>query len=180
MNYAALDVEELGSVYESLLDEYPVIVDPRLADVPGSPSSRAPIARPPARTTRRRELVKETLDSALDPVIAERLKAAAEPAPSRSCSRCQGAPGADRGAAGDPGLRPRVRLRPLSAGGRAADRPGAGPGPHGRGRAVARRRVRHATREAIIHCIYGVDKNPLAVDLCKVALWIEGQPRASR
>ena len=23
-------------------------------------------------------------------------------------------------------------------------------------------------------CIYGVDINPLAVDLCKVALWIEG------
>ena len=34
--------------------------------------------------------------------------------------------------------------------------------------------VRRWTREAIIHCIYGVDKNPLAVDLCKVALWIEG------
>ncbi|HEX29584.1 TPA: hypothetical protein ENG04_05830, partial [Candidatus Poribacteria bacterium] len=26
----------------------------------------------------------------------------------------------------------------------------------------------------ISRCIYGVDKNPLAVDLCKVALWIEG------
>jgi hypothetical protein len=30
------------------------------------------------------------------------------------------------------------------------------------------------------HCIYGVDKNPLAVELCKVALWLEahnpGQP----
>ena len=24
------------------------------------------------------------------------------------------------------------------------------------------------------HCLYGVDKNPLAVDLCKVALWLEG------
>ena len=24
------------------------------------------------------------------------------------------------------------------------------------------------------HCIYGVDKNPLAVDLCRVALWLEG------
>jgi len=28
-------------------------------------------------------------------------------------------------------------------------------------------------REVIAHCIYGVDKNPLAVELCKVALWIE-------
>ena len=35
-------------------------------------------------------------------------------------------------------------------------------------------------RAAIRHCIYGVDLNPLAVELCKVALWLEahipGQP----
>jgi type II restriction/modification system DNA methylase subunit YeeA len=30
-------------------------------------------------------------------------------------------------------------------------------------------------RDVIAHCIYGVDKNPLAVELCKVALWIESQ-----
>jgi hypothetical protein len=38
----------------------------------------------------------------------------------------------------------------------------------------------HAKRNAILNCIYGVDKNPLAVELCKVALWLEaylpGQP----
>ena len=33
---------------------------------------------------------------------------------------------------------------------------------------------RSAVRDVIQHCIYGVDLNPLAVDLCKVALWIEG------
>ena len=33
---------------------------------------------------------------------------------------------------------------------------------------------RRAVREVIRTCIYAVDKNPLAVDLCKVALWIEG------
>jgi len=32
---------------------------------------------------------------------------------------------------------------------------------------------RIAVRDVIAHCIYGVDLNPLAVDLCKVALWIE-------
>jgi len=32
---------------------------------------------------------------------------------------------------------------------------------------------REAVRHVIARCIYGVDKNPLAVDLCKVALWIE-------
>lgn len=32
---------------------------------------------------------------------------------------------------------------------------------------------RHALREVVQHCIYGVDKNPLAVELCRAALWIE-------
>ena len=39
---------------------------------------------------------------------------------------------------------------------------------------------RSALRDAICNCIYGVDLNPLAVELCKVALWLEahipGQP----
>jgi hypothetical protein len=34
--------------------------------------------------------------------------------------------------------------------------------------------LRQAIRDVVQHCIYGVDLNPLAVDLCKVALWIEG------
>src|ERR1019366_635566 len=34
-------------------------------------------------------------------------------------------------------------------------------------------RVREAIRDVISHCIYGVDRNPLAVDLCRVALWLE-------
>jgi hypothetical protein len=33
---------------------------------------------------------------------------------------------------------------------------------------------REALRDVIRSCIYAVDKNPLAIDLCKVALWIEG------
>jgi hypothetical protein len=35
--------------------------------------------------------------------------------------------------------------------------------------------VREAVRDVISHCIYGVDKNPLAVELCRVALWLESQ-----
>lgn len=34
-------------------------------------------------------------------------------------------------------------------------------------------RVREAIRDVVSHCIYGVDRNPLAVDLCRVALWLE-------
>jgi len=33
--------------------------------------------------------------------------------------------------------------------------------------------VRQGVRDAIKNCIYGVDKNPYAVELCKVALWLE-------
>ncbi|MBX0330191.1 hypothetical protein K2Z83_21205 [Oscillochloris sp. ZM17-4] len=33
---------------------------------------------------------------------------------------------------------------------------------------------RHAVRDVIQRCIFGVDLNPLATDLCKLALWIEG------
>ncbi len=35
-------------------------------------------------------------------------------------------------------------------------------------------RVRESIRDCVSHCIYGVDKNQLAVDLCRVALWLEG------
>lgn len=33
--------------------------------------------------------------------------------------------------------------------------------------------LRKAKRDVIRHCIYGVDMNPMAVELCKVALWLE-------
>ena len=55
VNYAHLDVEEFGSVYESLLDYGPVV---QLGGVSGVPPASswllAPNASRPARTTRRR------------------------------------------------------------------------------------------------------------------------------
>lgn len=33
--------------------------------------------------------------------------------------------------------------------------------------------VQHALREVVSRCIYGVDINPMAVELCKVSLWME-------
>ena len=33
--------------------------------------------------------------------------------------------------------------------------------------------LRHALRDVISHCIYGVDLNPMAVELAKVSLWLE-------
>jgi hypothetical protein len=33
--------------------------------------------------------------------------------------------------------------------------------------------IRKAMKNVVRNCIYGVDKNPLAVELCKIALWLE-------
>lgn len=172
VNYAALDVEELGSVYESLLDEHPVLVTapnglPQFAFVHGSERKTT------GSYYTARELVKETLDSALDTVIEERLQAAAGEARKRR------APAADLRLAQKDAL---LALRVCDSA------CGSGHFLLAAARRIGRRlaqvdtsedepapeAVRRWTRQAIIHCIYGVDKNPLAVDLCKVALWIEG------
>ena len=33
---------------------------------------------------------------------------------------------------------------------------------------------RHALREVVARCIYGVDRNPMAIELARMALWLEG------
>ena len=33
--------------------------------------------------------------------------------------------------------------------------------------------IRHALRDVVSRCLYGVDVNPMAVELCKVSLWLE-------
>ena len=184
VNYAALDVEELGSVYESLLDEYPVILPSPVVGGEGHPCFDF-VQGTERKTTGSyytpRELVKETLDAALDPVIAERLKEAAQTAAHevrRTPHPTRTTPAADKQRALEALLAIRVCDPACGSGhfllaaarriGRALAQVDTGeeePSPEA---------VRRWTREAIIHCIYGVDKNPLAVDLCKVALWIEG------
>jgi hypothetical protein len=159
INYGALDVEELGSVYESLLEFHPVFIekDDELSFdlVYGTErKSTGSYYTPP-------ELVQELIKSALVPVIEDRLKKA----PSKE----------------DALLSIRV-LDPACGSGHfllaAARR---------LGKELAKTRtgedeptpesLRLAVRDIITHCIYGVDKNPLAVDLCKVALWIEGHAK---
>lgn len=158
VNYGALDVEELGSVYESLLDYRPVIsADATQFDL---------VSGTERKTTgsyyTRPELVQELVKSALVPVIEERLRACAADAQARerallAISVCDPACGS-----GHFLLAAARRL----------------------GRELARVRsgeeqptpaqFRRAVRDVIQQCVYGVDLNPLAVDLCKLALWIEG------
>ncbi len=158
VNYAALDVEELGSVYESLLDFHPLVElepRPRFDLVTGSERKQTgSYYTPPS-------LVAELIKSALVPVMTEKLAAAAtwkakeaalldlrvvDPASGSGHFLLAAARSIARELA-------RVRLQ------------GDEPSPV---------EYRQALRDVVRTCIYAVDKNPLAVDLCKVALWIEG------
>jgi hypothetical protein len=160
VNYAALDVEELGSVYESLLELHPFIQ----LDHSGNPEfdfakgggrkETGSYYTPP-------ELVSEVIKSALEPVIANRL-AGKKTASSRekailSIRVCDPACGS-----GHFLLAAARRLgKELARVRTGEDEP-------------APERVRESIRDCVSHCIYGVDKNQLAVDLCRVALWLEG------
>lgn len=159
INYAALDVEELGSVYESLLEFQPVFseseVKPTFDLLTGTErKSTGSYYTPP-------ELVNELIQSALVPVIQDRLKEAKTPAEKEqqllSLTVCDPACGS-----GHFLLAAARRIGRELAITRTGDEE---PSPE---------QMRLAVREVITHCIYGVDKNPLAVDLCKVALWLEG------
>ncbi|NMG60256.1 restriction endonuclease, partial [Geitlerinema sp. P-1104] len=159
VNYAALDVEELGSVYESLLD-----LSPQVQQSGGFYQFRFNVG-----TERKtsgayytpQALVAQLVKSALDPVIENALQAGENPETALlSLNICDPACGSGHfllAAARRIGKElARVRTGELQPGGEV---------------------LRRSVRDAIQNCIYGVDLNPLAVDLCKVALWIEGFSR---
>jgi len=158
VNYAALDVEELGSVYESLLEYHPQIdtsgTTPRFDFVSGSERRSTGSYYTPA------ELVSELVRSALEPVIEERLKNATkrEDKENTLLSIKVVDPAAGSG---------HFLLAAARRLGKELARIRTGEGE------PAPERVREAKRDVVAHCIYGVDKNPLAVELCRVALWIE-------
>ena len=163
MNYAHLDVEELGSVYESLLDYHPILEktsDGQFAFTLASGNER----KSTGSYYTRPELVAELVKSGLEPVMEERLAAAPlkdqKEEALLSLKICDPAAGsghfllaAARRIAGELA---KVRL------GEEQPTPEA---------------FKEAVRDVIRRCVYGVDKNPLAVDLCKVALWLEGHNR---
>ena len=161
VNYAHLDVEEFGSVYESLLDYRPVV------DFGGASGAR-PRFQLAVGTERKQtgsyytppELVRELVESALIPVMEERLaeaKTAKEQEQALLALRvCDPASGSGHFLLAAARRIARELARVRSGG----DEP-------------APSEYRGALRDVVRSCLYAVDKNPLAVDLCKVALWIE-------
>jgi len=159
VNYAALNVEELGSVYESLLEFHP-----HVAGTDGAPTFDLLQEGRERRSTGSHytppELVAPLIKHALEPVLAERLRGAATARQKElailSLKVCDPACGS-----GHFLLAAARRLgKELARVRTGEDEP-------------APERVREAIRDVVTHCIYGVDKNPLAVELCRVALWLE-------
>ena len=157
VDYKNLGSEELGSVYESLLEQNPQVdlTAPsdrlfELREVAGSERKQAGAYYTPT------SLIQCLLDSALDPVLDE---ACRQPDPAQALLAlkvCDPACGSGHfliAAA----WRIARRLASVRSGESEAT-PEA---------------VRSALREVIGRCIYGVDINPMAAELCKVALWIE-------
>ena len=161
VNYAALNVEEFGSVYEGLLEYEPEFTGEgrnlsfglRRGDqraVTGSHYTPDDLVQP---------LIRHSLDHLID----ERLKADDPEVALLDLRVADIACGS-----GHILLAAARRIATKLAAVRTGEEQ---PSPSA---------YRTALRDVIRHCIYGVDVNPLAVELCKVALWLEahipGQP----
>lgn len=158
VNWRAMETEELGSVYESLLELQPqfgddgktLIFASEAAEQKGNQRKTTGSYYTPD------SLVQALLDTALDPVLDKTEAEAADPAQALL-----------KLSVVDPACGSGHFL--LAAARRIATR-------------LARIRAegtpsladfRHAMRDVARSCIHGVDRNPMAVELTKVALWIE-------
>jgi hypothetical protein len=175
-NYALLNVEEFGSVYEGLLEYKPEIT--LIPAIHGGESlMRFSFIRSNERSKSGThytpdELVNPLIKYSLDYLIEERIKQ-----PKRFLSEGE-IQGATLQAMQEKALL-RLKICDVAC--------GSGHILLNAARAIAfelaKKRsgddqpnptaLREATRDVIRNCIYGVDHNPLAVELCKVALWLE-------
>ncbi|WP_374258383.1 Eco57I restriction-modification methylase domain-containing protein [Aquabacterium sp.] len=168
VNYRDMGAEELGSVYESLLElvpDYQHLSQPhaaRLAFVgdEDDASNKGNARKLTGSYYTPDSLVQELIQSALEPVIAQTVQAnPGNPVNALlDLTVCDPACGS-----GHFLLAAARRLADELAKLRAAAVGGA-PTPSD---------YRHALRDVVGHCIYGVDKNPMAIALAKTALWLE-------
>lgn len=163
VDYRNMGPEELGSVYESLLELVPEIdLTAKSFGFVGitSEGSTAGNARKTSGSYYTPDsLVQELIKSALEPVIAQRLQEnRANPTEALLSIRVI-----------DPACGSGHFL--LAAARRLAQELALLRSEDG---AVKPADYRHALREVISHCIFGVDRNPMALELARTALWLEG------
>ena len=152
VDYRNLGSEELGSVYEALLELHPVIDGRtyRLGTAAGNERKTTGSYYTPS------PLIRVLLDSALDPVLDEASNAADPESAILALKALDPAAGSGHFLIA---ASHRIAHRLASVrSGEAEPSPG---------------ELRHALRDVIAHCVYGVDVNPMAVELCKVSLWME-------
>ena len=160
VDYRNLGAEELGGVYESLLGLTPQL------NGGGARFTFAEFAGNARRTSGSYytpdELVRCLLDTALDPVVeaAVRGKTGAEAERAiLDLKVCDPAVGSGHFLVGAAHRLARhlARVRAYSAGDGEPSPP----------------LYQHALRDVIGRCLYGVDVNPMAAELCRVSLWLE-------
>ncbi len=154
VDYRNLGSEELGSVYEALLELHPEVNVPArtFALTSGGGSERKTTGSYYTPSS----LIQCLLDSALDPVVDEAVRGPDPEAALLSLRICDPACGS-----GHFLVAAAHRLAKRLAAVRTGDEE---PSPEAQ---------RGALRDVIGHCLYGVDVNPMAVELCKVSLWME-------
>jgi len=163
IDYRNMGPEELGSVYESLLELVPVVDLPaRIFGFVGLTQEGRTEGN--ARKTTGSyytpdSLVQELLDSALEPVIAQKLAAKPQDPVGAILSISVVDPACGSG------------HFLLAAARRIAEKLAEVRAVEG---AVTPKDYRHALREVIARCIHGVDRNPMALELARTALWLEG------
>lgn len=158
VNWKDMGPEELGSVYESLLELVPEVRDDaREFRFAPTDATRGNARRLSGSYYTPDPLVQQLLDSALEPVIAQRL-AAHPDAPERA-------------------LLELTVLDPACGSGHfllgAARRIAAHLARQRAGGTPTAMEYRMALREVVTHCLYGVDRNPMALELARIALWLE-------
>lgn len=157
VDYRNLGAEELGSVYESLLELHPVV------DVTTGAFSLGTAGGNERKTTGSyytpTSLISELLDSALEPVLDDAVRGLDKDGAERALLAVTVLDPAC--GSGHFLIAAAQRIAKRLAAVRAGDPE---PGPDA---------VHEALRDVVAHCIHGVDVNEMAVELCKVSLWME-------
>lgn len=165
VNWRDMGSEELGSIYESLLELTPQLAyDNRHFSFLEGAATKGNARKTSGSYYTPDSLVQELLDSALEPVVVARL-----------------APHGGALASGEAAAQALLAIAVID--------PACGSGHFilaaARRLAAHLARVRteggqptpddyrHALRQVVTHCIYGVDLNPMAVELAKISLWLE-------
>ncbi len=154
VDWASVQADELGSVYEALMERLPLMNVAsgsfELANMAGNERKSTGSYYTPS------SLVDGLLDSALTPVLDDACRKAEPEKAILDLAVVDPACGSGHFLVAA-ARRLAHRLARIRCGGIEPSPP----------------EVRHALRDVVGRCIYGVDLNPMAVELCKVSLWME-------